>query len=248
MSVPIVRTEPTGQAVAIPQEATSIVQLLHLAVERGTPVAELKELVDLHERMERRQAEKDFAEAMAAFQRECPQIKKSSTASVVTKSGGKYSYTYAELDEIVRTVGPILAQHGLSYTWDTAVDKSLLTCTCVVRHIGGHHVESRFTLPTDASSPGMNSQQAVGAALTYARRQSLVAAIGLTMTDEDTDGIDPTPITEDQVTMILDLLQETGANHQKFLEYINATSVSLIRASDFDRAVRALRAKRKVAP
>src|SRR5262245_17228554 len=201
-AVSVVNEAPRAVVVA---EQGSMTALLHLAVEKGTPVAELKELVELHERMERRQAEKAFASAMTAFQRKCPQIKRSSEAEVTTKSGGKFKYTYAELDEIVRTVGAALAEEGLSYTWDTVADKSLLTCTCIVRHVEGHSVSTKFTLPTDASSPGMNSQQAMGAALTYARRQSLVAALGLTMTDEDNDGAtdyDETLISEDQITAL----------------------------------------------
>ena len=67
--------------------AGSITALLQLAVERGTPVAELSKLVDLHERMEARQAAKDFADAMARFQAECPSVKKSSSAKIVTNGG-----------------------------------------------------------------------------------------------------------------------------------------------------------------
>lgn len=230
----------TPKAVVVATDG-SITSLLHLAVEKGTPVAELKELVALHEHMEKRAAVKAFAEAMAAFQRECPLIKKSSTATVATSSGGSYSYTYAELDEIARTTGPVLAKHGLSYSWDTVVDAKMLACTCIVRHIAGHSVESKFSIPTEAASRGMSAQQAMGAALTYAKRQSMVAALGLTMTDKDTDAADPTPITEDQATTLLDLVKETGANHTRFLEALNAVSVTTIRAVDYKKAERMLR-------
>lgn len=244
MTVPMIREAEPTQALAVSEGANSITNLLTLAVQRGTPVAELKELVDLHERMEKREAVKAFAAAMAAFQKECPQIKKSSTASVATKGGSKWSYTYAELDEIAGTVGPVLARNGLSYTWDCIVDKTMLTAICIVRHVEGHSIEAKFTLPTEASSPGMNAQQAVGAALTYAKRQSLCAALGLTMTDNDTDAVDPTPITDDQVTVLIDLINDTGANQQKFLEFMNAVSITLIRKADYQKAVAALQRKR----
>ena len=93
-----------GTAVALRSPAGSMADLLYLAVEKGTPVAELRELVALHETMSQRQAQQDFAAAMAQFQAACPSIKKGSTASIVTTTGSKFSYTFAELDEYIREV------------------------------------------------------------------------------------------------------------------------------------------------
>lgn len=233
---------PAAMRVPVEGSRGSITELLHLAVEKGTPVEQLKELVALHERLTDRQAAIEFAQAMAAFQKECPPIKKSSDAKIATKGGGSYSYTYAELDEIARTVNPILAKNGLSYSWDCKVEKDTLTCVCTVRHINGHSTSSTFALPVDNPS-AMSAQQKVGAAMTFAQRRSLSAVLGLTTTDDDPDAaaqVDPKPIDDDQFTFITDLLAETSANEVRFLKYLGVASVKAIPASRYKEAVAAL--------
>ncbi len=224
----------------------SATELLRIAVEKGVSVEHLEKLVALHERMEERQAAKEFSAAMAAFQAECPAIKKSSTAQIVTGGGAKFGYTYAELDEIARTINPIMAKHGLSYSWDSTVDGGKLTCVCTVRHAAGHSQNSTFTLPIDTKA-GMSEQQKVAAALTFAQRKSLASVMGLTTTDEDTDGgaeVDPTKISADQMTVISDLIKETSTDLARFLRYMGVASIAEIRASDYQRAINALEQKR----
>ncbi len=226
--------------------AGSATELLRLAVDKGVPVEQLKQLVELHERMEQRQAQKEFSAAMAAFQAECPSIKKASEAKIITTGGGNFSYTYAELDEIARTANPILAKHGLSYGWDSTLEKDTLTVVCTVRHAAGHFVTSTFTLPTESKS-AMSPQQKVGAALTFAQRKSLSSVLGLTTTDDDTDAaeVDPAPITDDQVTVLADLAKEVKANAARFLKFMGVASLADIRSSDYQRAVAALEQKRE---
>jgi len=244
-AVAVKEIEKRNATLAITDSATD---LLRIAVEKGATVDQLEKLVGLHERMEARQAAREFSAAMAAFQSECPSIKKGSTGNIVTKSGGKYSYTYAELDDIARTINPIMAKHGLSYGWDSPVEGDKLTCICTVRHVAGHFVTSTFILPIDNPS-GMSPQQKVGAALTFAQRKSLASVMGLTTTDEDTDAgaADPTPITEDQVTVLSDLLAETGSNAQRFLKFMGVAALKEIRATDYSQALAALQQKKEKA-
>jgi hypothetical protein len=225
--------------------ASSITALLQLAVEKGTPVAELSKLVDLHERMEARQAAKDFADAMARFQAECPSVKKASTAKIVTKGGASFDYTYAELDQIARTVNPILAKHGLSYTWDTTADEKMLTVVCTVRHNNGHTITSSFILPVESAS-AMSAQQKYGAAQTFAQRKSLSAVLGLTTTDDDTDAASANPerITEDQALELGDLIRESNTTPSRFFKYLGVNSVADIRAVDYAHAKTTLERKR----
>lgn len=240
---------PNGNGVAVSANAP-VTQLLQLAVERGTPVEQMEKLVDLYERMEAREAAREFNRALAAFQAECPPIGKNKTAEITTKSGGKYSYTYAPLDEIVPIVRPILHKHGLSFAWDSAVAGAQLTCVCTLRHENGHAITASFTLPTESQS-AMSAQQKVGAALTFAQRKSLESALGIVTTEKEApeNEVDPTTITEDQATVIEDLLNESGAGRAKFLGYFDAATVADIRAANYGPAVAMLKdiAKRKAA-
>lgn len=233
------------RAPAVRSASASMADLLYMAVERGTPVAELRELVALHGLMEQRQAQQDFAAAMAAFQAECPSIKKASTAKFSTRSGGEMSYTFAALDEIAATVNPILAKHGLSYTWDANVQGGTLTCVCTVRHCNGHSTSSSIALPMDSAS-AMSSQQKVGSAYTFARRLSLTSALGLTTTDDDTDGRDErgANITPEQADTLAALVDEVRVSVPRFLKAFGASSFDTIPANRYAEAVQALEKKR----
>lgn len=247
-----VATIETPNAVVV-RAPGSITDLLALAVEKGTPVDALEKLVALHERLSERQAQQDFADAMAAFQAQCPPIKRTSTAQFATRGGGNMGYTFAALDEIAATVNPILTRHGLSYTWDSTVTGGAITCVCVVRHRNGHSERATITLPTESPS-AMSSQQKVGSALTFARRLSLTQALGLTTTDDDVDGAEvgarSDTITEDQVATLVALAEEvgvTGARWDRYLKHMAVDAIEALPASRYADAVASLERKRAAA-
>jgi hypothetical protein len=229
---------PRAVAVASEFGATSMQQLLHFAIEKGTPVEQLERLVDLAERMEAKQAARAFHTALARFQDKVEPVFRAKTAEVTMQAGGKFSYKYAELDDIVHAIKSPLHEEGLSYTWNTRVDKNMLTVDTVVRHVEGHSETTSFTLPIDNKS-AMSEQQKYGAALTFGQRRGLSAALGLVTTSEDPDSpkLDPTPISDDQATVINDLLTETRMPLSRFLKYFEAASVDKIRAVDYQTAV-----------
>lgn len=159
--------------------------------EKGTVSVEVMErMLDMQERILERDARMAFIAALARFQAECPQIKKSKTAKIVMKGGGAYSYKYAPLDEITRTVTPILHKHGFSYTWNSEETGNGVRAVFILRHVDGHTEESSFLALTDTSA-SMSAAQKGGAAATYARRQSMEMGLGLS-TSDDVDGADGT--------------------------------------------------------
>ena len=236
----------TLEPLAVPtDESSQVMALFSKALDRGEGGVEaLGKLVELHERVQRRRAELEFSQALVAFQSNCPPIPRTSTAEIVTKSGTKFSYTYADLEQIVETVRPYLATFGLAFTFDSKADGKTLRCSCLLRHANGHQIVSNFELPTDSGS-AMSEQQKVGAALTFAKRQSLVAVLGLTLTDPDPDGsADPTPITAEQEATLLGLIEETGSDPARFRKHFGLREVRDMRASQYAEAVRMLERKR----
>ena len=243
--------EGSARAIVVRDESPSIVGLLQLTIEKlggdGAPaiVDAMEKLVALHERVEAKRAASAFAQGMADFQARCPSIPKTSTAKIVTGSGSGYSYKYAELDQIASIVGPILSELGLSYSWDSDVTGDVLKCTCTLRHSSGHSVASVFACPTDTKA-SMSGAQKFGAALTYARRQSLIQVLGLTTCDPDDDGATQagvTKITSNQAANIEALISEVGADEEKFLQYMGVKDISDIPVSGFQKAINALQAK-----
>lgn len=231
---------------AVAQENGAPGSLVQLAIEKGVDVGVIERLVALQERHEAKAARAAFFEAVAAFQEQCPEIPKSKTASIATKSGSRYSYTFSPLESITRTIRPHLKEHGLSYSWDVVESNpQALNVVCVLRHVDGHEERATFPVPT-ATDAGMSAAQKNGAALTYGKRQSLLAVLGLTTADDDTDGADPVAeksITKKQASELNDIADRAGADVRAFCEWLNVPSIAEIPASQFEFARQRLEAK-----
>lgn len=115
--------------------------------------------------------------ALVAFQAEMPEITKGKTAQFTTKKGGSVKYSYAALDDIFKAIRPVLAKHGLAVFHIT--DERGVMCQLV--HMNGEFLRTGFVkIPSD-SDP-----KTVGIAITYARRYTLCALLGIAA-EEDTD-------------------------------------------------------------
>ena len=242
----IVTTEPTGAIVRQP-ETLQVMDLLQAAVDKEVTVETLERLVALHERVSDRQAAQDYSAAMADFQNACPPIPKTSTAHIASKSGAKYSYTYAELDQIASVIGPLLHARGLSYAWDCEVKEGMLKCVCTVTHTAGHSKTGAFICPIDEQKQ-MSGPQQYASALTFAQRKSLSQVLGLSTTDRDNDGAEgsdgePATITDEQVTLLRDMMTEASADESKFLAYLGYDSLEAILNTSLEAALAALEAK-----
>lgn len=115
--------------------------------------------------------------ALAKFQGECPSIELSEEVKVSTKSGGSYSFKYASLPTIKETIKPYLAKHGLSYI--QSAENGLMST--FIYHVGGEWLRSNlpFNPPVTASA------QELGSWITYLKRYSLCAALGLVAEEDD---------------------------------------------------------------
>lgn len=236
-----------GTAITVVQPNT-IVQLLDQAVNKNLPVESMEKLVNLYERVADRLAAQEFADALAKFQEDCPPVAKTAKADIATNKGARFSYFYAPLDEIARTVRPFLHKHGLSYTWDEVEKDGLVTTTCVLRHRNGHRESASFTCPTESANPGMSGQHKNAAAFTYGRRQSLIGVLGLTTTDPDTDGTVPGPISEDQIMELEEAFKGLRVSKPRFFRYLGLpedSKLSDISAPLYAPAMNFLRAARK---
>jgi len=235
-----------GQLATTQQPQHTAMSILAAAVQSGMSAESLTQLVALSERMAATQAEQAFTVAMAGFRAACPPVERrtENTQFQVTRQGVKQNRRYASLDDIAATIRKPLGEWGFSYRWsDAVVDAGKLTLSCVVSHAGGHSKSSSITLPTE-SRAGCSEAQKVGAVITYAQRYSLINALGLTSCDEDTDAnadLSPECITDGQAIEIADLLEHSGADRGKFLEWAQAASIAEIPAAKYDSVLTALR-------
>jgi len=158
-------------------------QLLQIAIEKGTDMAQLEKLMDLQERYEANQARKEYVKAMAEFKRNSPDIYKDKEVAF----SGTY-YTHASLGNICEVVTQSLANHGLSHRWHAEQQDNKVKVTCIITHVLGHSESTSLEAKPDDSGK-KNSIQQIASTVTYLQRYTLLAATGLAVKDMlDDDG------------------------------------------------------------
>ena len=90
-----------------------------------------------------------------------------------------FKSTYAALPDVVATAGPVLAKHGLAVSQFVSDNDTLTT---YLLHTSGQYMSHTMSLHLLKQDP-----QSAGSAITYARRQSYMACLGL-VADTDDDG------------------------------------------------------------
>lgn len=121
-------------------------------------------------------------EALAAAQAEIKNPEKGKQAKIKTKTGGEYSYKYADIADVLSGVLPVFSKHGLAILQPTRVDNGQLFIETIITHKSGESTSSLYPVC------GINNDhQAMGGAMTYARRYALCSMIGVAA-EEDTDG------------------------------------------------------------
>lgn len=178
--------------------------ILSAAVERGADPETLRQMMDLQERHERNEAAKRYAEAIAAFQQECPPIFKSRT--VPTKSGGT-KFTFAGYEDIKRITKPLECKHGITVGFDFRQEGSLLHGTIRVRV--GNYYEDKSSAVAIPKGYDTNDAQNGGQAMTYLKRYLYCAALDIVVSGDDQDGAGLyNKITPEQIGTINDLIRQ----------------------------------------
>jgi len=167
-------------------EPTSPMALLTLAVKQNLDIDKLERIAALYERAEAGRARQAFFTALAAFQSEVPPLVKDSAVDFTT-GRGRTHYRHASLPKIAEAIREPLKRNGLAYRFTINSEPERVTVTCIVTHIDGHSEPTSMSAPADDSG-SKNAIQSLGSTVTYLQRYTLVGSLGLTTTDEDTDG------------------------------------------------------------
>lgn len=195
--------------------------MLAKMVENGVDPDRLGKMLDFVERLHARQAQERFATALAAFQAECPAVFKHRQAG---KEGTKFgTYQFASYDDVMEAAGPVLARHQIAVSFDTAHtegEQGMPTLRVVVRlRVGSHFEDRTFTTPVPTEM-GVTNTQKFGAALKYAMRYALCAALNIVTTDQDTDAANVyATLSGDQIEQLNDLIEKKQANLKRFLAW-----------------------------
>ena len=242
MTAPAKELTLTPRADAAPM--LTPLDLLNMAVEKKADLAQLQALMDMKERWEASESRKAFVAAMNAFKADPPELEK--TKLVKFKDT---KFMHATLDKVCAIVGAALSKHGLSHRWEVQQADGAIKVTCVLTHELGH--SERVTMQAGADTTGSkNAIQAIGSAVTYLQRYTLLSATGLAAKDQDDDGNGASNgglITQDQVDELAALIKETKSDTTKFLAHFGSPSLVDLPASIFPKAKRMLETKKKEA-
>lgn len=94
-----------------------------------------------------------------------------------------FKSTYATLNSVWSAVSEALLKNGLTVLQPISIHDGISVVKTIVMHISGQSIESECPIVVAKQ----NDPQALGSAITYARRYSLASMLGV-MTDEDDDG------------------------------------------------------------
>jgi hypothetical protein len=151
--------------------------------------------------MESSQGKPNLYAALALAQRATADIKKNAKADI-----GKYSYSYADLASILEVVRPACNEQGLFFSQEVEsvttndempqqmeVDGEITTIKKIVtvvrlirvRIIMYHSSGESLITPWFEMKPTETTPQAVGTAITYAKRYQLAAFFGVATEDDD---------------------------------------------------------------
>jgi hypothetical protein len=120
---------------------------------------------------------KALSASLVRAQAKFPTIPKTKTVIVHTATKGSYEFKYAPLQEMIAHIRPVLAEHGLGFI--QGVDDDRLVTTLI--HETGEWKSHAMPL-VDMPNP-----QQYGSVMTYKRRYSLKAILGIE-TDDDDEG------------------------------------------------------------
>ncbi len=221
------------------EHSSTTMAMINTAVANGASIETVERLMGLHERWEANQARKSFDEAVANAKAKMKPVERNAT--------GHNSKRYANLAAYATSIDPILSEFGLSYRFKTN-QTDRISVTCVLSHKDGHSEETTLSSAPDTSG-NKNAIQAIGSAVTYLQRYTLIAALGLAASDDDDGRMAGSPpaekITEEQVMDLRELIEATGSDERAFCRIGKVERLQDIPATEFDSAVNMLKRKMK---
>ncbi|MGP5963502.1 ERF family protein [Pseudomonas aeruginosa] len=210
--------------IAIQESATVLQVIQKAASDPSCDIEKLERLMAMHERMQARQAEQQYTEALAAMQQELPAIAERGDAN------GRYSYALWE--DINERLKPILAKHGFALTFRTPRNEKGVEVEGVLSHRGGHSERTSMLLPADTSG-NKNAVQAVASSVSYGKRYTAGALLNYTTHGEDDDAfsaVSQQPALDQLVVIdILERIEE--AKDKDELAAIWKAAVGVLRAA-----------------
>jgi len=229
VDVAVERTlEHPGLQVRRPETVpTSPMDLLSLAVSRGSNIDTIEQLAKLQKEMLEFDAKRAFESAMHQAQSELRAI---SADANNPQTHSRYA-TYARLDHAVR---PVYSKHGLSVSFNTETPQpEMVRVIAYASHVDGHTRAYQIDLPADGKGAKggdmMTKTHATGAAVSYGQRYLLKMIFNLAVGDIDDDdgnGASGESMQEGDVCACLDAIGAASDEDELKRYYLSAVQVA----------------------
>jgi hypothetical protein len=230
-----------SEIVKAQDNSTALISMIErAAINPEVDIEKMERLLEMHERIQMRQAETDFNASMTGAQSEMGRISADAT-NPQTRS--RYA-TYGKLDSILR---PVYTAHGFALSFDTGdAAEGMLRVICRVSHRGGFSREYHVDMPADGKGAKggdvMTKTHATGAAMSYGMRYLLKMIFNVAIGEDDNDGNGPVSkalatITDEQAATIREYLEAMPDIAKSFLGAYRIGSVEELPAAKFAEAV-----------
>lgn len=238
-------TPATGGALEVSRPDPSVGQMLQSVIDKGVTaenVAAVGEIVKLYERVQARDAEREFTIAFNALQTDMPTI----TAKSVIPNRGKYE----KFEDLMIVVGPLLTKHGFTVSFSMDFKENRILETCHLKHIGGHSQSNSFAVRSGRAD---SDTQADCKAATTAKRNALCNALNIVIRqdvlneehDASMEGDPNAKVTKEQADELERRAQETNSNIPAFLAFTKSKKFADIPANRYDELDAMLARKEK---
>ncbi len=228
------RNDPQKMAAAVGQAIPSPAEMLQAFISKGVTaenVSAVEQLVKLYERMEDRNAVKQFNEAFVKLQSELPVI----VAMTVIPNRGRY----ARFEDVMHQIAKPMQDNGFSVSFSQDFKDNRTVETCTLRHVGGYSQQNSFAVRTGGRAD--SDTQADCKASTTAKRNALCNALNIVirqdcLTEDEDAGIEGDPnqfVSSEQAFELERRAHEVNADIAALLQYAKAKQFGEIPASRY---------------
>ena len=177
-------TTSDNQPLALHQDVDPILVMIQSAArDPDADVDKMERLMAMYERQQEKESIAAFNRDFVSLQNSLPDIGEG--GQII--HGGKLISKYARWDEDINPViKPILAANNFMLSFETDT-KNGIHVTAHLIHASGHSRSGSFSLPPDKSG-AKNEVQAIGSAVSYAKRYAAGPLLNLTTRGTDDDG------------------------------------------------------------
>lgn len=233
------QTQPAIAEEVADYGASLMAVIAKAARDPNVDIDKMERLLQMQERVEARQAEAAFSQAMNKAQSDMRPIA-ANASNPQTKS------RYATFDKLDRVLRPIYTDNGFSLSFDEGESPKPdhVRVLCYVSHVAGHTRTYHRDMPADGKGAKggdvMTKTHAAGAAGSYGARYLLKGIFNVAVGEEDDDGNEsharPNLIGDVQWAEIISLIEATNTETAKFCEAFGIESVKALPVNAFGRA------------